>query len=339
MKAVLGIDTSCYTTSAALVSLDGEILASSRRLLVVEEGERGLQQSQGLFQHVKNLPDMIAGVMADAKDIQVCAVCASVRPRPVEESYMPVFRAGDSQARAAAALLCVPFYPSSHQEGHVRAALVDSGVNEQRPFLALHLSGGTTEILSCDQGALSLLGGSLDLHAGQLIDRIGVRMGLGFPAGPALERLAMDGVRSGLVKGLIGVSIKGVSCNMAGAENKAALWLEQGEMSREQIAAEIFDFLSRSIIRMIENACKQTGSRQALLAGGVASSTLLREMLTERAKKRRLTCSLHYARPELSGDNAVGVALLGAQMHAAAMRQKLAGKSLDLPTEGTWLRF
>lgn len=307
MKAVLGIDTSCYTTSAAIVSTEGEILSSVRRLLVVGEGERGLQQSQGLFQHVKNLPDMIEQVMRDAPPI--CAVSASVRPRPVQESYMPVFRAGESQARAAAALLCVPFYPVSHQEGHVRAAMVDAGIDESQPFLALHLSGGTTEVLLVRDGKLTLLGGSLDLHAGQLIDRTGVRMKLGFPAGPALEKLAMRAQP----RGLLGVSIKGMSCNLAGAENKVERWLGEGELPREQIAAEVFDFLCRTIERMIENACEATGARQALLAGGVASSTLLRSMLDARAKKRRLACRLHYARPELSGDNAVGVALLGAR--------------------------
>ena len=311
MSAVLGIDTSCYTTSAALVSVEGELLGSARRLLTVGEGERGLQQSQGLFQHVKNLPDMIGQVMQGAP--QICAVCASVRPRPAEESYMPVFRAGESQARAAAALLRVPFYPVSHQEGHVRAAMVDAGIDAGRPFLALHLSGGTTEILLADQGRLTLLGGSLDLHAGQLVDRTGVRMGLGFPAGPALEKLAMQAAP----QGLLGVSIKGTSCNLAGAENKIERWLAQGEVSREQIAAEVFDFLCRTIERMIENACEATGARQALLAGGVASSMLLRGMLNVRAKKRRLNCRLHYAHPELSGDNAVGVALLGAERYAA----------------------
>ena len=311
MSTVLGIDTSCYTTSAALVTTDGALLSSARRLLTVEEGQRGLQQSQGLFQHVKNLPDMIGKVMRGAP--QICAVCASVRPRPAEESYMPVFRAGESQARAAAALLCVPFYPVSHQEGHVRAAMVDSGVDADKPFLALHLSGGTTEILLAEQGKLTLLGGSLDLHAGQLVDRTGVRMHLGFPAGPALEKLAMQAKP----QGLLGVSIKGISCNLAGAENKIERWLAQGELTKEQIAAEVFDFLCRTIERMIENACEATGARQALLAGGVASSTLLREMLNARAKKRRLPCRLHYARPELSGDNAVGVALLGAERFAA----------------------
>ena len=308
-KAVLGIDTSCYTTSAALVSLDGRILASSRRLLTVEEGERGLQQSNGLFQHVRNLPQMIENVMTQTGDAEICAVCASTRPRPAEESYMPVFKAGESQARAAAALLRVPFYPVSHQEGHVRAAMVDAGVDENKPFLALHLSGGTTEILLSDCGKLTLLGGSLDLHAGQLIDRMGVRMQMPFPAGPSLEKLAMQGE----AKGLIGVSIKGIDCCLSGAENKATKWLESGEMPREQIAAEVFDFICRTVYRQIEAACDKTGARQALLAGGVASSTHLRAMLERRAKKRGLKCGLHFARPELSGDNAVGVALLGAQ--------------------------
>ena len=311
MRAVLGIDTSCYTTSAALVTPDGRLLASRRRLLEVEAGERGLQQSQGLFQHVRNLPQMIGGVMADAPQAEICAVCASTRPRPAEESYMPVFRAGESQARAAAALLRAPFYPVSHQEGHIRAALVNSGADAAQPFLALHLSGGTTELLACEGGGLTLLGGSLDLHAGQLVDRIGVRMGLPFPAGPELEKLAMRG----RAQGRIGVSMKGLSCNMAGAENKAARWLETGELTREDVACEVFDFLSRSIERMIEAACAQTGFRQALLAGGVASSALLRQMLLRRAGSRRLDCRLHFARTELSGDNAVGVALLGAQAY------------------------
>ena len=317
MNVVLGIDTSCYTTSAALVSLEGKLVTSSRRLLTVAEGERGLQQSQGLFQHVKNLPDMIGKVMQDAPEAQIVAVCASTRPRPVEDSYMPVFRAGESQARAAAAMLRVPFYAASHQEGHVQAALVDSGIDEQKPFLALHLSGGTTEVLLSKAGELTLLGGSLDLHAGQLIDRTGVRMHTGFPAGPALEKLAMLGEP----QGLIGVSVKGINCNLAGAENKTARWLEKNEMTKEQVASEVFDFIARTIVRMIENACEETGTRQALLAGGVASSTLLREMIAKRVKKRRLNCKICYARPELSGDNAVGVALIGAQKYRSELIQ------------------
>ena len=312
MKAVLGIDTSCYTTSAALVSVSGELIASARRLLTVEEGGRGLQQSQGLFQHVKNLPDMIGEVMKQAPDADIIAVSASTRPRPAEDSYMPVFRAGESQARAAAAMLRVPFYPVSHQEGHVRAAMVDSNIDAEKPFLALHLSGGTTEILLVDESGIKLLGGSLDLHAGQLVDRTGVRMHLPFPSGPSLEKLAYEGDAKGLCTSLLGVSIKGIDCCLSGAEKKIVRFMNEN-MPDEKIAIEVFDFLCRTIERQIENACEATGCRQALLAGGVASSTLLRKLLLARAKKRRLNCRLCFARPELSGDNAVGVALLGVQ--------------------------
>ncbi|MFR0859033.1 MAG: hypothetical protein ACLSIR_04845 [Christensenellales bacterium] len=140
-----------------------------------------------------------------------------------------------SGTRAARALLRVPFYPVSHQEGHVRAAMVDAGIDGGKPFLALHLSGGTTEILLCENGRLTLLGGSLDLHAGQLVDRTGVRLHMPFPAGPSLEKLAMQGKP----QGLIGVSVKGASCNMAGAENKVTKWIESGAMPNEQIAAEV----------------------------------------------------------------------------------------------------
>ena len=308
MKAVLGIDTSCYTTSTALVSSDGKLISSARKLLSVEEGGRGLQQSAAMFQHIKAIPRMIEEVLLHAEAIEIAAVAASTRPRPAEDSYMPVFRAGESEARTAAMLLGVPFFPVTHQQGHIRAAMYQTDLKTDQPFLALHLSGGTTELLACNQNVLSLLGGTLDLHAGQLIDRIGVSMGLPFPAGPEMEKLAA----AGTAMGRIGVTIRGLNCCISGAENKAAAWLSSNELKRQDIAAEVFDFLSRTIERLLEQAVSETGYHNALLAGGVASSLLFRKMLQQRAAKRGLNCNLFFAKPELSGDNAVGVALLGA---------------------------
>ena len=308
MKAVLGIDTSCYTTSAALVSIEGRLLSSERQLLTVEEGGRGLQQSAALFQHIKAIPQMIEAALFQAGAVQIVAVAASTRPRSKEDSYMPVFRAGESEARTAAMLLSVPFFPFSHQQGHIRAAMYGTELKTDQPFLALHLSGGTTELLAHSDNTLSFIGGTLDLHAGQLIDRIGVRMGLSFPAGPEMEKLAVQGH----AKGLLGVTIRGLNCCISGAENKAAAWLSSNELDRQDIAAEVFDFLSRTVERMLEKAVAETGIRDALLAGGVSSSMLFRKMLKQRVKNRRLNCNLFFAKPELSGDNAVGVALLGA---------------------------
>lgn len=309
MKSVIGVDTSCYTTSIAAVSLEGDLLASDRKLLRVASGRRGLMQSEAVFQHVLSLPDRVAAVMDAAGDLQICAVAASTRPRPEEESYMPVFRAGESQARTVASLLRVPFYPFSHQEGHVRAALVGTGIRMQDKFLAFHLSGGTTEALVVEQGKIRLFGGTRDLHAGQLVDRVGVRLGLGFPCGPELEKLAVQAE----AKGLLPVAIRGRDCSISGAETRLMQLLSQGLLTPEEASAEVYDFLARTIARMMETAIHETGLHQVLLAGGVASSTLFRTLVQERNRKMRLGAELSFARPELSGDNAVGIALLGAE--------------------------
>ena len=317
MRVTLGFDTSCYTTSAAAVSEHGEVLASSRMLLPVAQGQRGLRQSEAVFAHVRQMPQVMDGLMQQLsdKDIKIAAVCASATPRDEQDSYMPVFTVGLGHARVLANVLGVPLYETSHQQGHIAAGLVGHP-KPKEAFVALQLSGGTTELLECRDGKLALIGGCADLHAGQMVDRVGVAMGCPFPAGPSLEKLAMS--YGGEVQNLLPVSMEkdGLTCHLSGVETRAQQWIREVKMPNEQIAAEVFDFLSRSIIRMIENACETTGCRQALLAGGVASSVLLRQMLLERARKRRLRCRLHFARPELSGDNAVGVALLGAQRAA-----------------------
>ena len=180
---VLGIDTSCYTTSVAAANEKG-VLCSNRRLLPVAAGARGLRQSEAVFSHIRQLPELFENTMETVRSLgKVDAVCVSARPRDGEESYMPVFLSGLSFARVAAASLNVPLMETTHQRGHVRAALQDSGLKGDR-YLAVHLSGGTTEVLLMQGNHLSLLAGTRDLHAGQLIDRIGVKMGLPFPAGP-----------------------------------------------------------------------------------------------------------------------------------------------------------
>jgi hypothetical protein len=146
MSTAIGFDTSCYTTSVALAR-DGQIIASRRRLLTVEQGERGLMQSEGVFQHETRLPELIEQLMQEAGVQKIDAVGASTRPRPVDGSYMPVFTVGEGYGRSLAAVLGVPFIATSHQEGHIRAAMVDTALTYGEEILAVHLSGGTTEVL------------------------------------------------------------------------------------------------------------------------------------------------------------------------------------------------
>ena len=315
-QVVVGLDTSCYTTSAAAVTVDGQVVASCRQLLPVKLGERGLRQSEGVFIHVRQLPGRLEELREFIRGDEIVAVCASSRPRDEEESYMPVFQVGDAQARGLAAMLGVPYFSSTHQRGHVAAAMVDSGI-APGDLLAVHLSGGTTELLSLRGEALSLLGGTLDLHAGQVVDRVGVALGLPFPAGPHLEKLALQGHAEARLP--VSMAEGGLRCHLSGAESQAQRWIASGALSMEDIAMEVYDLLARTVARLILAGAAKTGIRQVLIAGGVASSALFRRLVTERIRKSDRGLRVCFGKPEYSGDNAVGAALIGARKYRQMM--------------------
>ena len=315
-QVVVGLDTSCYTTSAAAVTVDGQVVASCRQLLPVKLGERGLRQSEGVFIHVRQLPGRLEELREFIRGDEIVAVCASSRPRDEEESYMPVFQVGDAQARGMAAMLGVPCFASTHQRGHVAAAMVDSGI-APGDLLAVHLSGGTTELLSLRGEELTLLGGTLDLHAGQVVDRVGVALGLPFPAGPHLEKLALQGHAEARLP--VSMAEGGLRCHLSGAESQAQRWIASGAISPEDTAMEIYDLLARTVARMILAGAAKTGIRQVLIAGGVASSALFRRLVTERIRKNDRGLRVCFGKPEYSGDNAVGAALIGARKYREMM--------------------
>lgn len=301
----LGLDTSCYTTSAALCSASG-LPRQERRLLPVPKGERGLRQSEAVFAHVRQLPKVLLPLLTENKE-RIACVCASDRPRDGEDSYMPVFQVGVSQGQALAAALNVPFFTTTHQRGHIAAAKYGTGLEADR-FIALHLSGGTTDTLLIDGNELKPLGTSCDLHAGQLVDRIGVRLGLPFPAGPYLEELAGKGENKNRVP--VSFEADGLRCHLSGAEAQLLRMIDTEE-PKENVAAEVYGVLCRTVLRLVQAAADTSGVKDVLIAGGVASSRLLRDMLNERNEKRWTGLNLFFGRPEFSGDNAVGVALIG----------------------------
>ncbi|MBR1686286.1 MAG: O-sialoglycoprotein endopeptidase [Clostridia bacterium] len=310
MKAVVGIDTSNYTTSVAAVDAQGNVIASIRKLLPVKTGERGLRQSDAVFAHVRQLPGLIESLSHCLGGYEIAAICCSSRPRDNEDSYMPVFQVGEANARALAAMLGVPCFYTTHQRGHMQAALIDAGLEDRR-FLMIHLSGGTTELLHADHDALQLLGGTKDLHAGQFVDRVGVALGLDFPAGPALEKLARKAEKA---EACLPVSMedKDLFCHFSGAETRAQQYIRSG-MAPEQVAIEVYDLLARTIARLASAGAAVTGTEKVLIAGGVASSALFREMLSARNRKAgRL--DIYWGKPEYSGDNACGVARIGRNM-------------------------
>ena len=305
IPAVLGLDTSNYTTSLAVY--DGREGIHVGRLLTVRPGELGLRQSDALFQHVQRLPQLFGQLRERGLDrYQIVAVGASTRPRAVEGSYMPCFLAGASQGQVLSQVLGVPFYAFSHQQGHLAAAAWSAGRLDllDRPFLAWHLSGGTTELLRVEPEEdgvavrAEILGGTSDISAGQLIDRTGVLLGLSFPAGKGVEKLSRQAQKREYYK----VKVNGLTFSLSGMENKVRQMVQRGEEP-----AEIAWFAQETVCRVVQ-ACTKAAMEvypglPVLCSGGVASNGRLKELL-------RQNCGALFAQPQFSTDNAMGTAVL-----------------------------
>lgn len=299
MSVFLGIDTSNYTTSAALCR-EGRVLTARKLPVFVKSGERGVRQSDAVFSHIKNLPS----VMESVGPCSPAAIGVSARPRDIDGSYMPCFLAGEAVASSLASVFGVPLYRFSHQAGHVRAALYSAGRADllSSRFLALHVSGGTTEILLCEGGRIACLGGTLDLNAGQLIDRVGVLLGLPFPCGPALEALSDFDALKNHTDLAPSHSVRGLACNLSGLENKAKSLLEKGR-EKEAVAAFVIASVEKTLEKLIENALEQTGPLPVLLSGGVAGNRFIQKAIGQKF-------DAYFAEPAFSSDNAAGTALL-----------------------------
>ena len=189
----LGIDTSNYATSLAVFDTAGEGVCAKKRFLPVKEGQLGLRQSDALFHHPTALPEMLDELAEEFDLTKISAVGVSRKPRPVEGSYMPCFLAGVSAAKAFALAKGIPLVLTTHQQGHAAAALFAAEGEKlfRQKVLLFHISGGTTDLLLCDEVKhIETLGTSSDLYAGQAVDRVGVKLGFGFPAGVEVSRLA-----------------------------------------------------------------------------------------------------------------------------------------------------
>ena len=259
----VGIDTSNYTTSAAACTVgdDGQltVIANCKCPLPVAEGARGLRQSDAVFAHVKNLPLVIRdlrGILEEG-NYRIAAVGVSATPRDAADSYMPCFLTGIIAAESLAAGSGTEVHRFSHQSGHIMAALYSSGALAEgklltSDFLAFHVSGGTSEAVVAHprEGGfdVEIKGYGADLHAGQVIDRVGVMMGLDFPCGKALEELVVQNTKP---LPQIKTSVRDGICHLSGLENQAAaLWKQTADPAL--VAAYTLTTIGKSLRKMTD---------------------------------------------------------------------------------------
>ena len=314
-KVILGIDTSNYTTSVAVMGVDGELIANIKRPLPVKPGERGLRQSDAVFAHVKNLPSAMDEARSYLADADVVAIGVSERPRNIDGSYMPCFLSGVAVAESIAAAGGVPVYRFSHQCGHIMAALYSSGRMDmiEREFCAFHVSGGTTEVLRVNKSGAAfkaeLVGGTADINAGQLIDRIGVYMGLSFPAGPHIEALALENeARIPPIK----LKLNDGRVNLSGAENLATALFDKTKDMR-LTSAYVLEYVTRALTLLASDYEERFGSTEFVFAGGVMSNSIIKSALSKQFRAS-------FATPACSADNAVGIACLAMRAYNSEIR-------------------
>ena len=299
--STIGIDTSNYTTSSAF--FDGIGGENCSKLLPVKQGELGLRQSDAVFAHIKSLPELSGRLFSHVRKEDITAVGVSTRPRAVEGSYMPCFMVGYTHAKMLSDLLKVPLIEVSHQQGHVAASLWSADAMElmDQPHLAWHLSGGTTELLLVEPEGKNVvctkIGGTTDISAGQLIDRTGQLLQLPFPSGKHLDALSREAVMKDVFK----VKCSNMEFSLSGVQNKVQQFHAQHEMPAET-AAYALRCVAKAVYLATEQALKAYPGLNVVFSGGVASNSLLREVV---APLKPI-----FAQPQYSTDNAMGVAVL-----------------------------
>ncbi|HCA04308.1 MAG TPA: peptidase M22 [Ruminococcaceae bacterium] len=300
----LGIDTSNYTTSTALYDSETGLMTQQKRLLPVREGRLGLRQSDAVFHHTAQLHELFSALVKDVDTSKIAAVGVSTRPRPVSGSYMPCFTVGQNTAKIISAALKLPLYEFSHQEGHISAALFSAERTElfEREFIAFHVSGGTTEaVLARGFGSgfdLKEVAKTLDLNAGQAVDRVGLMLGLKFPCGAELEKLALKNTE--IIKAV--PTLKGADCCLSGVENLCQSLIRQGK-SENYVAAFCLEYIRKTLDKMTRALLEKYGNLPLVYAGGVMSNTIIKNSFTEKYNAA-------FAEPVYSADNAAGIAYL-----------------------------
>ncbi len=309
----IGLDTSCYTTSIAVVDQNKKVVFDERIILKVSEGERGLRQSDAVFQHNSNIAELTEALFKTISLSQIKLISVSSRPRNDFGSYMPVFTVGLNTAKIMGRCLNIPIIETTHQQSHIAAGIWSSKAVLRGSFLVYHISGGTSELLLAENqmGKLTVIGGTNDLNAGQFIDRVGVSMGLKFPCGQQMDNLC-DFYASDSLS--IPVSISECYMSLSGPESHVQRYIKSRQIDealKASVSKGVFLCIAKSLEKTIINAVRKYETADVLIVGGVASNKLIKEYIYSSKAFKSNNIRLFFCEPRYSTDNALGTALIG----------------------------
>jgi len=313
---ILGIDTSCDDTSAAVV-VDGHRVLSS----VVNSQVRlhhpygGVVPELASREHLRNIVPVVNEALSragmDLKDLNGIAV--TIGPGLVGSLLVGLY-----YAKALAYTHQIPTVGMNHLEGHILSIFLEDDPPPAFPFVALTVSGGHTSLYRVDGfGNYSLMGQTLDDAAGEAFDKVAKLLGLGYPGGIAVEELARSGSKEGVPFPRAFMGPASLDFSFSGLKTSVALYVRRWRESKEEMAgvkmADIAASFQEAVVDVLVHktldAVKRTGVGAVVIAGGVACNKALREKMRCEAAAKGVT--LYYPRPAYCTDNGAMIALAG----------------------------
>ncbi|WP_102797406.1 tRNA (adenosine(37)-N6)-threonylcarbamoyltransferase complex transferase subunit TsaD [Bowmanella denitrificans] len=323
---ILGIETSCDETGVAIY--DDELGLLSHELysqVKLHADYGGVVPELASRDHVRKIIPLIKKALADANTSpeQLDGVAFTQGP-----GLVGALLVGSSVGRSLAYAWNVPAVGVHHMEGHLLAPMLDEPAPEF-PFVALLVSGGHTMLVQVDGiGQYQMLGESLDDAAGEAFDKTAKLLGLDYPGGPLLARLAEQGTPGRFVFPRPMTDRPGLDFSFSGLKTFAANTIrDQGDdpQTKADIAMAFQQAVVETLVIKCRRALEQTGLKRLVIAGGVSANKALREALQEMTQKAR--GQVFYPRLEFCTDNGAMIAYAGMQRLKAGQHEGLSAKA------------
>jgi N6-L-threonylcarbamoyladenine synthase len=327
---VLGIETSCDETGVGVVrgtTLLADAVASS-----VDEHARfgGVVPEVASRAHLEAMVPTVRRALerAEVRLSDLDAVAVTSGP-----GLAGALLVGVAAAKAYALALDVPLYGVNHLAAHVAVDVLEHGPLPQ-PAIAVLVSGGHSSILRVDDVTQTLepLGATVDDAAGEAFDKVARLLGLGFPGGPVVDRMAREGDRDAIAFPRSMLREQSFDVSFSGLKTAVARWVEARQAAGEPVpVADVCASFQEAVVDVLTakavRACTESGVDHLLLGGGVAANSRLRALAEQRCAAAGI--SLRVPRPGLCTDNGAMVAALGSRLVAAGV----APSPLDLPAD------
>jgi N6-L-threonylcarbamoyladenine synthase len=299
MKCIVGIESTAHTFGVGVLDLDGKILSNVRDSYTTEEG--GMIPMEVRAHHVRVCDGIFEKALSEAGFEGGEIECVAFSNAP---GLAPCLLEGMDFAKKLAKKLDVPLVGVNHCVAH----LVVGEVCGAKDPVMLYASGANTQIVAFESGKFRVFGETLDLGVGNFIDSIGRTMGLGFPAGPKIEKLAgeFDGDLLELP-----YSVKGMDVSFSGMQTKIRNLIECGG-DKKELAFAIQETVFAMLVEVAERALAHTGKKELLIGGGVGCNARLQEMCRTMCEERG--CKLFVPDKSLLVDNGAMIGYLGLKM-------------------------